>query len=370
MIGAILIILFIASVIVLIPSEVKYQLHTSIEQNKVEKKGLIQILADKLEPSPNSSIGRFYLQILKYSRINFKMLITIKMALLIVSLVIIPSINITNLNLYVDSLEKRVPEFFSQDKDEDQLTIYYENLLFEDAIDSIDKLYFKDMDVDIASTARLKLHELIVKHEVPRSINWHTLKESVYQNVVTYYNMKSLNIYKFSFVVLVIIFIPEFILALSLVSVNKRKSKELRKLRTLLMIKASKEEPTFYDIIKTLKSDSNYYYELIDSIETFVLDNTKNNDHCFVKLINDAPFQDEEIFIEKLQVASHNNFDAVVSYTQNKFLNDMESRKLLYTDLYNKLDAIGVVYGMIFLGILVYTMILPFSKLSLDMNFF
>lgn len=369
MIGAMIIIIFIASVIVLIPSEVKYQLHTSIEQSKVEKKGFLQILSEKLEPSANSSVGRFYLQILKYSRINFKMLITLKFTLLIVSLVLIPSISITNLNLYVEGLEDRVPEFFSQDKDEDQLTIYYENLLFNDAIDSIDKQYFEDKDIDIASTARLKLHELIVKHEVPRSINWHTLKENVYQNAVTYYNMKSLNIYLFSLVVLVIVFIPELILALSLISITKRKSRELRKLRILLMIQASIGEPTFHDIIKTLKSDSKYYYELVDGIETFVLDNTKNNDHCFAKLINDAPFQDEEIFIEKLQVASHNNFEAVVSYTKNKFLNDMESRKLRYADLYSKIDAIGVVYGMIFLGILVYTMILPFSKLSLDMNF-
>ena len=370
MIGFILIILFIASVIVLIPSEVKYQFHTSIEQSKVEKNGFLKYAIEKLEPSNDSSIGKFYLKILKYSKINFKMLMAFKVSLLITALIIIPSINITNLNLYVENLEKRVPEFFSQNKEEDELMIYYENLLFNDAIENINEKYFESDEIKIADKARLKLHELIVKYEVPRSINWHMLKESVYQNVVTYYQMKSLNVFLFSFIILVIIFIPEMLLSFSLISVNKSKTKELRKLRTLLMIKASKEEPTFYDIINTLKNNSKYYYDLINKIETFVLDNTKNNDHCFVKLINDAPFQDEEIFIEKLQVASHNNFEAVVSYTQNKFLNDMENRKLLFTDLYNKLDTIGVVYGMFFLGILVYTMILPFSKMSMDMNFF
>ncbi|MBN4062612.1 hypothetical protein JYU21_00330 [Alkaliphilus sp. AH-315-G20] len=307
-------------------------------------------------------INQFYIQQLRFTKINLADLLAIKAIILIITIVLILSIRETNIDIItkkiIGTFEYKYDAVYEYsrknvdiEKALNQEITLLDTLLSTKTIGEIREL----SKGEIKAAIRAHIKSLALEMEIPEI----TAINKVYHRAIDYVLAREINAKR---VILIIIFcysIPEIALFIFNFFSVKNAKKELRFLKRLIILNGSIEPVNFMELLSILISKSKYYSVTLKEIQKLNYKNSIDSKVIYLDLVSNCKDIDVKLFYEKLDQANNYNFSQAIKNIKSEFYIEKRRDIRAVKKQMELINAIGIIGCFLIIAIMTMYMLVP-----------
>lgn len=307
-------------------------------------------------------INRFYIQQLRFTKINLADLLVIKAIILIITIVFILSIRETNIAIITEKIMgtfeykyDAVYEYSRKNVDIEkalnQEIALLDRLLNKKTIGEIIELSKEEIKAEI----RIHVKSLGLELEIPEV----TAINKVYYRAIDYVLAREINTKRILIIIFFCYSIPEIALLIFNFFSVKNAKKELRFLKRLIILNGSIEPVNFMELLSILISKSKYYSTTLKEIQKLNYKNSIDSKVIYLDLIRECKDIDVKLFYEKLDQANNYNFAQAIKNIKSEFYIEKRREIRAVKKQMELINAIGIIGCFLIIAIITMYMLVP-----------
>ncbi|NLE04050.1 MAG: hypothetical protein GX638_04500 [Crenarchaeota archaeon] len=324
-----------------------------------------------LEPKKNShlkiltTIREFYENnFLRYSSLNFKTLLRIKLIFFLGTLLLILAIKMTNISIYTSKIytdfDYRNDLLFKETVKDKKIALEQEIFFLKQALtlyskEEISTTSKNDIEFQIkgiAETSNMKLQQ-----------SADVLANKVYYRLHDYYKLREFPILAILLISLLTSFLPDVYLRIGKKIYNIRSQQELEFLKRIVVVYGSIKPVDFISLLNEMIKQSKYHRNMLSWIRDANFKNTIDNKEFYRNLISSETILSNKLFLEKLDQANNYDFEQAIVNIKNEFYFNRRSSVRKTKKRIEVIHFIGIAGFMVLICTYILYLIIPWLSM-------